>query len=32
VALSDDGKVVVGSSQFLAPGLSGFRAFVLHLP
>jgi cysteine-rich repeat protein len=32
VALSDDGKVVAGSSQFLAPGLSGFRAFVLRLP
>jgi cysteine-rich repeat protein len=32
VALSDDGKVVVGSSQYLAPGMSGFRAFVLSLP
>jgi cysteine-rich repeat protein len=32
VALSDDGNVVVGSSQFLAPGMSGFRAFVLPLP
>jgi len=32
VALSDDGQVVAGSSQFLAPGLSGLRAFVLRLP
>ena len=32
-SVSADGKVVVGSAQYLgAPGVSGFRAFIIELP
>lgn len=31
-AISDDGKVVVGSSQFPSPITPGVRAFILHVP